>query len=245
MEQCELEVLLRKESGKGPARRLRREGRIPAVLYGPRTDPVLLSLQQEDLRSALRTAAGGNALIFLRAKNDPEVSDKVVMLKDLQVDPLTRKFLHADLYELVMDEEIEVEVPIHLRGNSIGVQEGGILQQVSRELRVRCLPKDIPEGIEIDINELKIGDSIHVRDIPLKEGVEIIAESDFTVLTVLAPAVEEEPEAVVEEKPAEAEEKPGAEAEEKPGAAAEEKPEGVVEEKPAAVKKGKGAKKKE
>jgi len=234
MEQKELKVMLRKESGKGPARRLRREGLIPAVFYGPKTDPIPLSLRPEDLRDALSTAAGENALIFLRAEDDLKVSDKVVMLKDLQVDPLTRKFLHADLYEVATDKEIEVEVPIHLQGKSAGVLEGGILQQVSRELRVRCLPRDIPEGIEIDISELGIGDSIHARDIPFKEGVEIVVETDFTVLTVSAPAVEEKPEAVVEEKPAEAEEKPEAEA--------EEKPEGVVEEKPAAVKEGKGAK---
>jgi len=235
MEQRELKVMLRKESGKGPARRLRREGLIPAVFYGPKTDPIPLSLRPEDLRDALSTAAGENALIFLRAEDDLKVSDKVVMLKDLQVDPLSRKFLHADLYEMAMDEEIEVEIPIHLQGDSIGVEEGGILQQISRELRVKCLPKDIPEGIEIDVSELKIGDSIHVRDIPLKEGVTVIADTDFTVLTVSAPAVEEKPVVAVEEKPAEAEEKPEA--------AAEEKPEGVVEEKPEAVKEGKGAKK--
>lgn len=237
MEQRELKVMPRKESGKGPARRLRQEGWIPAVLYGPKTDTVLLSLRPEDLKKALSTSAGENTLISLRAEGG-EASDKVVMLKDLQVDPLTRKYLHADLCEVAMDEEIEVEVPIFLQGSSAGVLEGGILQQVSRELRVRCLPRNIPEGIEIDINELKIGDSIHVRDIPLKEGVTIVAESDFTVLTVLAPVVEEKPEVVAEEKPEEAA------AEEKPEeAAAEEKPEGVVEEKPVAVKGKKGAKK--
>ncbi|UCD85318.1 MAG: 50S ribosomal protein L25 [Deltaproteobacteria bacterium] len=218
MEQSELKVLLRTVKGKGPARKLRQEGLIPAVLYGPKADPVLLSLRPEELRGALSTAAGENVLISLKAENNREISNKVVMLKDLQVDPLTRRYIHADLYEVVMDEEIEVDVPIHLQGESIGVQEDkGILQQVHRELRVKCLPKDIPEGISIDVSELRIGDSIHVRDVRLEEGVTFVDDQDSTILTVLAPAIEEKPEIVVEEKPEEAE------AEEKPAAAEEEK----------------------
>lgn len=218
MEQSELKVLLREVKGKGPARRLRQEGLMPAVLYGPKTDPVLLSLRPDDLRGALSTAAGENVLISLKAENNREISNKVVMLKDLQVDPLTRRYIHADLYEVVMDEEIEVDIPIHIQGESIGVQEDkGILQQVHRELRVKCLPKDIPEGISVDVSELRIGDSIHVRDIQLKEGVAFVDDPDSTILTVLAPAVEEKPEVVVEEKPEEVE------AEEKPAAAEEEK----------------------
>jgi large subunit ribosomal protein L25 len=224
MEQRELKVIHRKERGKGPSRRLRRGGLIPAVLYGPNTNPILLSLNPEDLRSVLSSSAGENTLISLQAEDDRKVSNKVVMLKDLQMNPLTREFIHADLYEVVMDEEIEVEVPLHLQGKSVGVQEGGILQQVSRQLRVRCMPRDIPEGIEIDISELEIGNSIHVRDIPLKEGMKIIAEPDFTVLTISAPMVEEKPEVVVEEKPEE---------------------EVAAEEKPPAVEEGEGAEKKE
>lgn len=224
MEQRELKVIHRKEKGKGPSRRLRRDGLIPAVLYGPNINPILLSLNPEDLRSVLSSAAGENTLISLQAEGHREVSNKVVMLKDLQMDPLTREFIHADLYEVVMDEEIEVDVPILLRGKAVGVEEGGILQEVSRELRVKCLPKDIPEGIEIDISELGIGDSIHVRDLPLREGILITAEPDFTVLTVSAPMAEEKPEVVVEEKLEEA---------------------AAAEEKPPAAEEGEGAEKKE
>ena len=228
MEQSELKVSLRKMKGKGPACRLRQEGLIPAVLYGPKTDPVLLSLCPEDLRRALSTAAGENVLISLKVEDERKVPNRVVMLKDLQVDPLTRGYLHADLYEVTIDEEIEVNIPIHLQGKSIRVQEdSGVLQQVHRELRVKCLPKDIPEGINIDIAELRIGDSIHVRDIKLKEGIKIVADPDSTILTVLAPAAEEKPEVVAEEKPEEA----GAEAE------------AGAEEKPAAGEEGKDAKK--
>jgi large subunit ribosomal protein L25 len=126
------------------------------------------------------------------------------MLKDLQIDPLERRILHADFYEVAMDEMVTVEVPIHLVGKSEGVKLGGILEQVRRTIEVQCLPGDIPKGIDVDVSALMIGDSIHVRDLQL-EKVKIISDMGMTVATVVPPAAEEKK--VVEEVEGKEEEK--------------------------------------
>jgi len=128
----------------------------------------------------------------------------VVMLKDLQIDPLERRILHADLYEVALDEMVTVEIPIHLVGKSEGVKLGGILEQVRRTIEVQCLPGDIPKGIDVDVSALMIGDSIHVRDLQL-EKVKVVSDMGMTVATVVPPAAEEKK--VVEEVEVEAAEK--------------------------------------
>ena len=130
------------------------------------------------------------------------------MIKELQTTPVSRDFLHIDFYEVAMDRKIRVNVSVVPIGHAIGVEEGGILQVVRRELEVLCLPTNIPEAFEIDITALNIGDSIHVGDIPHDEDVEILADVNFTVITVSSPKVEEveEPEEAEEGEEAEAEE---------------------------------------
>lgn len=125
------------------------------------------------------------------------------MVKELQTHPLSGHFIHIDFYEIDMKRQINVMVPIITKGHPVGVENGGMLNIVRRELELLCLPGDIPEAIEIDVTDLDIGDSIHIEDIPLGENIEISADVNFTVVTVLTPKVEEE---VVEEEEAELEE---------------------------------------
>ncbi len=198
MQRSELAAVVRRESKKGAARKLRREGRIPAVLYGARTKNVLLSLDPRALLSAVDTEAGANTLIHLRLEGDADQSEKVVMLRELQVDPVKRAPLHADLYEIRMDQAITVSIPLRLVGKAMGIDQGGILDQGLRELRVECLPGQIPEVIEADVSALEMGDAIHVRDLVLPEGVEVLDDETTTVASVSAPVAEEEAPAPAE-----------------------------------------------
>ena len=194
MELIEINANIRTSTGNGPARVLRREGRIPAILYGSATDPVLLSVDIKDLEQAFKTTASSQALLNL-VVHDSETYSKSVMVKELQTHPTTEAFLHADFYEIDMDSKITVNVPILTVGKSKGVEEGGLLQSIRRELEITCLPNQIPAAIEVDVTDLVIGDSLHVKSIPLPEGIKLQTETDFTVLTVVSAKVEiEEPE---------------------------------------------------
>ena len=213
----ELKTNVRTQVGNGPARALRREGKIPAVLYGPDTEPVLLSVAVNDLEQILKKSKAAQVLLNVLIQNG-ETSTKSAMIKELQTHPISRDFLHVDLYEIALDRKITVKVPIAIKGKPIGVEEGGVLQTVRRELEVSCLPFAIPEVIEIDVTDLDIGDSIHVGKLSVGEDIELMDDDHFTVVTVLTPKVEEvEVEELEEEEEGE---EPGAEDEaaEAPGA---------------------------
>jgi large subunit ribosomal protein L25 len=186
MERQELAVKVRNAIGKGVARKLRSEGQIPAVFYGHRTEPIHLSLDPAELKKVINSG-GRNALITLRFDREKE---RVAMLKDLQVSPIKREYIHADLYEVLMDEKITSRVPIHFVGKAAGVKEGGIEQHARRELDVRCLPASLPDHIEVDVTNLAVGDSLHVRDLKLPEGVEVLDQAGDTVVSIVAPAAE-------------------------------------------------------
>lgn len=209
MEIFNLNVESRTTVGKGPARALRREGKIPAVLYGPKSEPVMLTVNSRALETVLKKGPGGQSLMRLKIENGDQ-TQRTVMLKELQVHPLSREMIHADFYEIDMNRKIRVNVPVITSGKSIGVEMGGLLQIIRRELEVLCLPMEIPESIEINTTDLDIGDSVHVEEVVLPEGVEIPAEVNFTVVTVLSPK-KEVVEEVVEEELEEGEE--GVEAE--------------------------------
>lgn len=220
MDQIDLKAQIRKATGKGPARVLRREGRIPAVLYGPKTDSMMLSIDFKEFKQIVKKTNIGSVLLNLQIQNGKTLS-RPAMIKELQTDPVTGTFVHVDFYEIDMQRKINVSVPVVIRGKSAGVEEGGLLQIVRREIELFCLPTAIPESIEVDISDLTIGDSIHVQEITLPAEVELPEEIDFTVVTVLAPKVEEEPVEEEElEEGEEAAEEEGAEGE----AAAEETP---------------------
>ncbi len=192
MEQIDLKAKVRKTVGNGPARTLRRDGKVPAVLYGPKSEPVLLSIDSKEFELILKEASVGSVLLNLQIQNG-KTSTRSAMIKELQTHPVTGSFLHVDFYEIDMLQKITAKVPVVAKGHSIGVEVGGLLQYVRRELEVLCLPTEIPEAIEVDITDLDIGDSIHLEDIPLSGDIEVLADTNFTVVTVLAPKVEEEP----------------------------------------------------
>jgi large subunit ribosomal protein L25 len=218
LEQIELKANIRKNTGKGPARVLRRDGRMPAVLYGPDQVPVLLSINVKELENISKKYNLSQVPLNLVIE-DSKSGTKKVMVKELQTHPVSMNYLHIDLYEIAMDRKIKVNVPVVTRGKSVGVELGGVLQIVRRELEVFCLPSEIPESIEIDITDLDVGDSVHVDEIPLEGEIEISAAMNFTVLTILSPKVEveeveEEEEELEEEAEVEGEEEAPEEAEE-------------------------------
>jgi len=171
---------------------MRRGGRIPAVLYGADTDAVSLSVEVRDLETLFRKSGSGYQLIDLVFGDGKE--KKQVMIKELQTDPVTAALLHADFYEVAMDRKIAVAVPVTTVGKCEGVEMGGVLQIIRRELEVLCFPNKVPENIEVDITDLEIGDSIHIEELDFEEGVEPTAEGKLTVLIISAPQKEEEEE---------------------------------------------------
>jgi large subunit ribosomal protein L25 len=215
LELIELKTNIRTTTGNGPARRLRQKGQIPAVLYGPGIESVLLSVNSSDIDMILKKGRIGQALLNLVIPNNGETSTKTVMVKELQLHPVSRNFLHIDFYEVAMDRKIMVNIPVTTTGKAKGIESGGILQIIRRELEVQCFPLDVPESIEIDITDLDIGDSIHVGDISRQSGIEFLGEENFTVVTVVTPKIEEEEE-VVEEAEEEGEAAIAEEGEESP-----------------------------
>jgi large subunit ribosomal protein L25 len=191
LELIKLKANLRTERKKGPARRLRAEGKIPAVLYGPGAETVALSIDAAELEKGMKDKGGSQAFFSIRIDGG-DSQKKTAMIKDLQVHPVSRDMIHADFYEIAMDRKIRAMAPVTVTGKSIGVEQGGMLQIVRRELEVLCYPNQMPDEIVIDITDLDIGDSVHIEEIPVEEGTEFPHEVDFTVLTILSPSLEEE-----------------------------------------------------
>jgi large subunit ribosomal protein L25 len=218
LELIELKTNKRTATGNGPARRLRQSGRIPAVYYGPNTEPVLLSVNKNDLEQVLKKGGIGQVMLNLVIQKNGETLNMPAMIKELQTHPVSRNFIHVDFYEIKMDRKITVRVPVTTTGVAKGVELGGILQIVRRELEVECLPLAVPESIVIDVTDLDIGDSVHVGKISLEGEIEILEDDNRTVVTILHPKLEEE------EKPEEEEAEEGAaeEGEKTPEAGGEE-----------------------
>ena len=197
MELIDLKTNIRKTTGNGPARRLRRSGQIPAVLYGPDTESILLSVDAKEFEKVLKKSISGQVLLNLIIQNG-ETLTRSAMVQELQTHPVSREFLHIDFFEIAMDRKIKVKVPVVITGKSRGVEEGGILQIVRRELEMLCLPLRVPESIEVDISDLGIGDSIHIGAIALASDIEVLEEDHFTIVTVVSPTIEEVEEEVEE-----------------------------------------------
>ena len=205
MQTFDLKASERKGTGKGAARALRRQGLIPAVLYGPATASIALTISAKDLEKVYEESGGENVILNLIIKNGG-TQNKTAMFKEVQTSPLTREYLHVDFYEISLEKEITVKVQVEPIGKCKGTENGGFLQLIRHELDVSCLPGDIPSKIEVDVSHLDIGDSLHVEEIDVGAKVKLLYDSNFTVVTVAAPTVEEE--AVAEEELEEAEEIP-------------------------------------
>ncbi len=190
MEILELTSSARAAVGKGVSRRLRREGKIPGVVYGPGKQPVLVAVPANSLEKILKRKSAGRAIFHLSIQNG-ETASRTVMIKELQRHPVSRNAIHIDFYEIDMNRKIHVKVPVVIQGKSQGVENGGILQVVRREIEILCLPMEIPDAVKIDVSHLDIGDSIHVEEIVPEGHIEIPADTNFTVVTVVSPKVAE------------------------------------------------------
>ncbi len=197
MEQARLEAQLREGRGKSAARAVRRSGFVPAIVYGHGLDPVAIQMPEQNLRHFL--GSGGENVIINMELGKSETD--TVMLKEVQIDPVTRRILHADFMRVSLEERVTTHVPIILTGESSGVEEGGIQEFLLRELAVECQVGQIPENIEVDVSSLRVGDQIRVGDIEPDESLTILDDPVTIIVTIVAPSVRE-----VEEEELEAEE---------------------------------------
>jgi large subunit ribosomal protein L25 len=204
MKTVDLAVEKREKFGKGHAKRLRKTKRIPAILYGHKRESLALELSLTDLENVLKTG-GGNVVLSLRISGMKKGDAPTALIKDLQVDPLTDVIRHVDFHAISLTEKIRVKVPLHEKGEAAGVKEGGVLEHVHWEIEVECLPTEIPEKIDVEIEHLKINDAIHVKDLHLPAGVVSAMDPEEVVFTVLPPMKEEVPVAAAEEAPTEPE----------------------------------------
>ena len=175
--------------GKGFTRKARAAGQIPGVVYGHGEKPVAVAVDAKELELALRGFKGANPIVNLSLGGKPVTA----LVRDVQMDPVTRGIIHLDFQHISLTEEIEVEVAVHCVGTPIGVKDGGgILEYHARALKIRCLPTSIPPSIDVDVTHLNIGQNLHVRDI-VPQGYTIVTDADVTVAAVIAPIAEEAP----------------------------------------------------
>jgi large subunit ribosomal protein L25 len=215
MEMRELTIRKRDGLGKESAKRLRRAGQVPAILYGGAT-PVAISVAPKDVLRLVYGSAGSTQLF--RVAFEGSTDGKMAIVRDMQFDPVSEDLIHVDLQEVAMDRAIQVNVPIHAVGDAIGVKETqGILEMVLREVRVSVLPGNIPAFLEADVTNLAIHDVLTVKDLKVPEGVRVLNDPNQAVVTVAPPAAEEvvaaaaptaeaavaEPEVLTERKPKE------------------------------------------
>ncbi len=200
-ERKEITVRASKRDGRGKndSRRVRRDGLVPITIYGGEGETVAATASLRELAAILRSEAGHNTIFTVDVEG---VGASEVMFYDRQIDPVRGRLLHADLKRLVLGQKIEVTVPLHLLGEPIGVREqDGFLEQLVRDIEIRCQPRNIPDAINIDVSNLGVHDVLHISDIPADENIEILAAPDIVIATVgvvreepvEAPAAEEEP----------------------------------------------------
>ena len=213
MAEVKLNVNERDGRGKGPARRARMAGKVPEVVYGRGMEPVPIEVDRREFLTALHTDAGMNVLLEL------EVGGKTMLAlaRELQRDPVKGTLLHADFVQIDVTQTVDVEVPVHVTGEALGVKEGGVLEQPLFTVHVRCLPTEVPESVDVDISHLNIGDSLRVGDISTSDTYEITNDPDTPVVTIAAPISEEELEAM-EAAAGQEQEAPEEAAEGEPGA---------------------------
>lgn len=190
MAQTELTVSTRKMTGKGGSRALRRQGLVPATVYGKGLEPCSITVDPKELEAAIATETGWNTLLTL--KGEGPFSGQVVILKETQVDAIRREITHADFQTVDLQKKVQVMVPVHPVGKAEGEKAGGSLQLIRHEVEVSCLPAAIPAAIEVDVTAMAIGDVLHVKDLVLPAGVALAQDGNYTVITVTGRKAEEE-----------------------------------------------------
>ena len=186
MQRAKLEVTSREATGKGAMRRIRAEGGVPAAVYGSGSLGMNLRVDAHTLDQVI--SHGTNQLIDLKGAGKA----RLVLLKEIQRDPVSQALVHADFFQVDTEKKIHVSVPLHFEGRPYGVEMGGVLEPLFREVEVECLPLEIPDGFRLDVSPLDIGDSLHVSDLEVPAGVELLADSELAVIHVIAPRVVEE-----------------------------------------------------
>jgi len=189
MAEVTLEVTRREVTGKEVAKKLRREGKVPAVVYGGHKEPVAITVDRKAVSELLQKSEHGIRSVFLLKMADSD-QQRHAMIKDLTINPISRKMTHIDFVRVVMDELIRTTVPVHILGTSIGVKEGGLLDFQMRELHVECLPNAIPDSIDVDVTELAHHDYVRVKDLKLPEGVKVLEDAERVVVGVTHAKVE-------------------------------------------------------
>jgi large subunit ribosomal protein L25 len=197
--QVKLTAERRTALGRSAVRKLKAAGSVPAVMYGSKDKPEALQVSRRDINAMLSHAAGENILVELEIGG----KSRLALVQEVQHAPVGGAILHIDFHAVSMDEKIQADVPLEPMGTANGVKNmGGLLEQNLRTLEIECLPRDLPDVLRVDVSALNIGDAIHVREIPLPEGVTTRVQPDLTAFSVLAPTVEEEPVAAAVEAPA-------------------------------------------
>lgn len=196
--QVKLSATRRTGTGRSAVRKIKAQGAVPAVIYGGKSEPESLQVSRRDISLMLSHASGENILVELEIEG--EKGGRLALVQEVQHAPLGGDILHVDFHAVSMNEMIDADVPLEPTGIPEGVKTfGGLLEQNIRSLEIECLPKDLPDVITVDVSRLNIGDSIHVRELPLPEGVTTRVPADLTAFSVLAPKVEEEPTATAPE----------------------------------------------
>lgn len=199
MEKIVLKAEVRKDTGKRVAKDLRLNGLVPANVYKAGKGATSLQVAVGDLSDVLHTKAGENVIITLKVSGEGSPKDKTVVIKEIQREPIKNRILHIDFNEISLTEAIKVNVPLVSHGEPVGVKvDGGVLEHVMRELQVECLPTAIPEKLEVEVSELKIGDSVFVKNIKAPEGVKILNDGELIVMIVKPPKIEVPKEEVAE-----------------------------------------------
>ncbi|HEY1718948.1 MAG TPA: 50S ribosomal protein L25/general stress protein Ctc [Verrucomicrobiae bacterium] len=190
MKSVALKAYPRAQVQRAEVTKLRRAGRVPATIYGRQAKPQNLEVNSKEFADLLHHSASENLLVDLSVENDAR-SKRLALVQEIQHHPLDGKVLHVDFHEVAENEKVTVQVPVETTGESVGVKAGGVLEHVLFKLKVRCLPKDLPEQIVVDVTSLEIGKSFHIGDIKASEGVEILGDKHITVVAVAAPRAEE------------------------------------------------------
>ena len=197
MAEVTLEVSGRDGTGKSAVRKLRQQGKVPGVVYGGHRDPVAIIVDRKAITDLIQKSEHGVRSVFLLKMAGTD-QQRHAMIKDIQINPISRKMMHVDFIRVVMDEVVRVSVPVVITGSPIGVREGGLLDFQVRELHVECLPNAIPDKVEIDISELGIHHYFRISDLPLPQGVKVLDDPNRVVVGVTHQRAEVVPEVPVE-----------------------------------------------
>ena len=192
MAEVKLKAVKRTDVGKGSARKARAAKRVPAIVYGRGMEPTPIEVDLREFVAALQTDAGMNVLLDIQLDG----SSTTALTRELQTDPVRGTLLHADFVKVDLTVEIEVEVRVNLTGEAVGAKEGGVLEQPTFTVQVKCLPSDVPESIDADVSALNIGDSLNVGSLATSDKYEILTDPEAIIASVAAPISEEELEAM-------------------------------------------------